>query len=160
MASNRLPLVKTPCIGVCSTGIGDAVCRGCKRFTHEVIDWNAYSEEQKRIVDTRLAQFLAQCVQNRLRVVDEPLLAWQLQTQQIRHNPDHDPHCWLFALLKAGAGQIENPVEFGFEVDLHLRGVPLAQVKEDIDSEFFALSRAHYERYHLLPDLFPKEELL
>ncbi|HMW48455.1 MAG TPA: DUF1289 domain-containing protein, partial [Cellvibrionaceae bacterium] len=23
--------VRTPCIGVCSTGIGDVVCRGCKR---------------------------------------------------------------------------------------------------------------------------------
>ena len=39
--------VKTPCIGVCSTGIGDSVCRGCKRFSHEVIDWNSYSQEQK-----------------------------------------------------------------------------------------------------------------
>ena len=43
--SNLTP-IRTPCIGVCSTGIGDAVCRGCKRFTHEVIDWNGYSTEQ------------------------------------------------------------------------------------------------------------------
>ena len=45
--------VKTPCIGVCSTGIGDSVCRGCKRFSHEVIDWNSYSQEQKRIYRSR-----------------------------------------------------------------------------------------------------------
>ncbi|WP_226704400.1 DUF1289 domain-containing protein [Microbulbifer elongatus] len=45
--------VRTPCIGVCSTGIGDNVCRGCKRFAHEVIDWNAYSEEQRRIIAER-----------------------------------------------------------------------------------------------------------
>ncbi|MDC1160500.1 DUF1289 domain-containing protein, partial [Luminiphilus sp.] len=24
--------IRTPCIGVCSTGVGDVVCRGCKRF--------------------------------------------------------------------------------------------------------------------------------
>ena len=42
--------VKTPCIGVCSTGIGDAVCRGCKRFSHEVIHWNSYSQDHKRAI--------------------------------------------------------------------------------------------------------------
>ncbi|MEO1079012.1 MAG: DUF1289 domain-containing protein [Pseudomonadota bacterium] len=153
----RLPRVKTPCIGVCSTGIGDSVCRGCKRFAHEVINWNGYSEDQKRIVDDRLAQFLAQCVQNRIRILDEALLRWQLSTQQIRHNPDHDPHCWVFALLKAGAGQIDSPREFGFEVDLRWRDMPLLELREQIDAEFYALSSAHFERYYLLPDLFGRE---
>ncbi len=151
---DSLPPVRTPCIGVCSTGIGDSVCRGCKRFAHEVIDWNGYTQEQKRIVDARLAQFLAQCVSNRLRVTDPALLAWQLQTQQVRHDPDHDPHCWVFALLKAGAGQIDNPGNYGFEVDLQFRDVPLATLREQIDAEFYALSSAHYERYYLTPDLF------
>ncbi|MFK8041423.1 DUF1289 domain-containing protein [Congregibacter sp.] len=154
-----LPRVKTPCIGVCSTGIGDSVCRGCKRFAHEVINWNGYTEDQKRIVDARLAQFLAQCVQNRMRVVDATLLAWQLQTQQVRHNPDHDPHCWLFALLKAGAGQIDDPAAFGFEVDVRFRHEPLLALREQIDQEYFALSSAHYDRYHLVPDLFTEEQI-
>ncbi|MEO1955257.1 MAG: DUF1289 domain-containing protein, partial [Gammaproteobacteria bacterium] len=35
--------VKTPCIGVCSTVFGDEVCRGCKRFQNEVIEWNSYN---------------------------------------------------------------------------------------------------------------------
>ncbi|MEM1402433.1 MAG: DUF1289 domain-containing protein [Pseudomonadota bacterium] len=152
-----LPKVKTPCIGVCSTGIGDAVCRGCKRYAHEVIDWNGYTEEQKRIVDARLAQFLAQCVQNRFRIVDRSLLSWQLETQQIRHNPDHDPHCWIFALLKAGAGQIENPAAFGFEVNLAYREHSLVELREQIDAEYYALSSAHYDRYYLAPDLFGRE---
>ena len=151
---DRLPRIKTPCIGVCSTGIGDSVCRGCKRFAHEVIDWNGYTQEQKRIVDERLAQFLAQCVRNRIRITDEALLAWQLRTQHVRHNPDHDPHCWVFALLKAGAGQITDPAAFGFEVDLRYRALSLLELREQIDAEFYALSSAHYERYFLMPDLF------
>lgn len=153
----RLPSVKTPCIGVCSTGIGDSVCRGCKRFAHEVIDWNAYTQDQKRIVDQRLAQFLSQCVQNRIRVSDVKLLAWQLQTQQIRHNPDHDAYCWVFALLKAGAKQIEDTEAFGFAVDLRFQSWSLEEIREEIDVEFFALSSAHYDRYHNWPDLFPEE---
>ena len=151
---DRLPRIKTPCIGVCSTGIGDSVCRGCKRFAHEVIDWNGYTQEQKRIVDERLAQFLAQCVRNRIRITDEALLAWQLQTQQVRHDPDHDPYCWVFALLKAGAGQISDPAAFGFEVELRYRDLSLLELREQIDAEFYALSGAHYERYFQAPDLF------
>lgn len=146
--------VKTPCIGVCSTGIGDTVCRGCKRFSHEVIDWNAYTLEQKHIVDQRLAGFLSQCVSNRLQVTDKALLKWQLQVQNVRHMEHHDEYCWIFSLLKAGAGQIDSTREFGFEVDLRYRELPLAQLREQIDTEFLILSQAHYDRYIAMPDLF------
>jgi len=46
--------VKTPCIGVCSTVFGDEVCRGCKRFQHEIIQWNGYDDAAKRSVLNRL----------------------------------------------------------------------------------------------------------
>ncbi|MFT4614433.1 MAG: putative Fe-S protein YdhL (DUF1289 family) [Bacteroidia bacterium] len=148
------PTVKTPCIGVCSTGIGDNVCRGCKRFSHEVINWNSYTPRQQRIVDSRLADFLSQCVSNKLQVTDKTLLQWQLQVQQIRHVEHHDEYCWVFSLLKAGAGQIGNTVDYGFEVDLPYRDAGLAQLREIIDQEFYVLSEAHYDRYMLAPDLF------
>jgi hypothetical protein len=146
--------VKTPCIGVCSTGIGDSVCRGCKRFSHEVIDWNSYTKAQKQAVDSRLSGFLSQCVSNKLRVLDPALLKWQLEVQQIRYVERHDEYCWVFSLLKAGAGQINDPREFGFEVDLRYRALSLRALREQIDQEFYILSEAHYERYMLTPDLF------
>lgn len=146
--------VKTPCIGVCSTGIGDAVCRGCKRFSHEVIHWNSYSPEQKRIIDDRLSGFLSQCVSNKLRVSDAALLKWQLQVQNIRHVGHHDEYCWVFSLLKAGAGQIANTRDFGFVVDLRYRELSLVELREQIDAEFLLLSQAHYDRYIAMPDLF------
>jgi predicted Fe-S protein YdhL (DUF1289 family) len=151
MLDNR---VKTPCIGVCSTGIGDSVCRGCKRFSHEVIHWNSYTHEQKQVIDRRLSGFLSQCVSNRLRVTDRELLSWQLQVQQVRHVAHHDEYCWVFSLLKAGAGQIDDPLAYGFEVDLRYRNVPLTVLREEIDQEFYVLSDAHYERYMRTPDLF------
>ena len=146
--------VKTPCIGVCSTGIGDSVCRGCKRFCHEVIDWNSYSESQKQVVDGRLSGFLSQCVSNKLRVHDRALLKWQLEIQKIRFVEYHDEYCWVFSLLKAGAGQIANTNDYGFDVDLRYRQIPLLELREEIDQEFYVLSEAHYERYMLSPDLF------
>ena len=146
--------VKTPCIGVCSTGIGDSVCRGCKRFSHEVIDWNAYTSEQKRVVDSRLAQFLSQCVRNKLEVTDRGLLSWQLDVQQVRHVAHHDEYCWVFSLLKAGAGQIQRTADYGFEVNLSFRALDLVQLRELIDQEFYVLSEAHYDRYIRTPDMF------
>ncbi|MGV8710709.1 DUF1289 domain-containing protein, partial [Pseudomonas aeruginosa] len=57
MSSQR---IKTPCVGLCSTVYGDLVCRGCKRFHHEVVNWNLYDAEEKRAVWSRLEQLLAQ----------------------------------------------------------------------------------------------------
>lgn len=146
--------VKTPCIGVCSTGIGDTVCRGCKRFTHEVINWNSYNQAQKKIIDERLCSFLSQCVSNKLRICDSKLLYWQLQVQQIAHIPSHGDYCGVYSLLKAGAGQIEDPAAYGFEVNLDFRHMGLEKLRDTIDEQFFALSQAHYDRYILMPDLF------
>lgn len=150
--------VKTPCVGVCSTGIGDNVCRGCKRFCHEVIDWNSYTPAQKQVIDERLRDFLSRCVSNKLRVTDRALLRWQLRVQQIRFNEDHDEYCWVFTLLKAGAGQIASTADYGFEVDPPYRDLPLLELREMIDQEFFILSEAHYERYMLTPDLFAGQD--
>ncbi|MEE4204312.1 MAG: DUF1289 domain-containing protein [Halieaceae bacterium] len=153
-----LPRVRTPCIGVCSTGIGDAVCRGCKRFQHEVIDWNAYSEDEKRIVDRRLAGFLSQSVANHLEIVDKSLLKWQLDVQQVRHNDQHDEYCWLFALLKAGASQITDTEQFGFRRRPDTAQMDLIAIREEIDRAFWVLSVAHYERYMATADLFVAQE--
>ena len=139
--------IRTPCVGVCSTGIGDAVCRGCKRFAHEVIDWNGYSQAQKQAIDARLDRFLALCVANKLRIVDQNLLDWQLSVQKIRHQPHHDPYCHLFALLKAGATQISQPEQYGFEVLPSCRDMTLVALRDQIDEEFWILSSAHYDRY-------------
>lgn len=134
------------------------MCRGCKRFTHEVINWNSYTETQKRIIDGRLSGFLSQCVSSKFRVSDKALLEWQLQVQQIGYIPSHDEYCWIYSLIKAGASQIDDPASYGFDVDLRCRYLDLASLREQIDEEFFALSQAHYDRYMLTPDLFGERD--
>lgn len=49
----RIPSL-TPCAGRCSTVFGDLVCRGCRRFNHEVIQWNTYTTDQRLVVWQRL----------------------------------------------------------------------------------------------------------
>ena len=54
MSSDRRIASLTPCAGRCSTVFGDAVCRGCRRFNHEVIHWNSYNADQHTAVWQRL----------------------------------------------------------------------------------------------------------
>jgi predicted Fe-S protein YdhL (DUF1289 family) len=43
-----------PCIAICSTSQGDAVCKGCGRTFDEVQHWTAYSPAEKRAVWRRI----------------------------------------------------------------------------------------------------------
>ncbi len=46
----------SPCIAICSTSQGDAVCKGCGRSFDEVRDWTSYSPGHKRAVWRRIVQ--------------------------------------------------------------------------------------------------------
>jgi len=132
---------------VCSTVLGDKVCRGCKRYNHEIVAWNGYSEEQKLAVERRLDALLGQIVESKLRILDAPKLLDKLRQYGIRSRSPHNPACWVFELLRAGAGQITEPVQFGFEPLPEWRETGLVELRDSIDREFYLLSAAHYERY-------------
>lgn len=138
--------VKTPCIGVCSTGIGDDVCRGCKRFGHEVIDWNTYNEEQRRLIADRLQDFLSQVVANKIDIVDQKQLERGVEHQQLVFDQDQNPLCWVFSLLKAGASQIRAE-DYGLRLKPAWQNKSLPEIKDTIDKDYYALSCAHYARY-------------
>lgn len=52
MTAKDLP--SSPCIGRCSTSLGDAVCLGCGRTAEEVDQWLRLDEEQKRLIWERV----------------------------------------------------------------------------------------------------------
>jgi len=139
--------VKSPCIGVCSTGIGDSVCRGCKRFSHEIIYWNGYNEPERQAVAQRLQYLLSQAVKAKITVVDVEQLRAALDFQKIHYHPDANQECWVFALLKAGATQIEDPSHYGCELTSDYQDYDMRRLRDEIDSDFYTLSSVHYERY-------------
>lgn len=139
--------IKTPCIGLCSTVFGDTVCRGCKRFHHEVINWNGYSDEEKQSVWTRLEMLLVQVMAAKLEVFDEALLLKQLQQRQIRFLPQQSPYCWAYQLLARGARVITQLEAYGIVLLPEFRDWELPDLRDAIDREFFLLSEAHFERY-------------
>jgi predicted Fe-S protein YdhL (DUF1289 family) len=140
-------IIKTPCVGLCSTVYGDLVCRGCKRFHHEVIHWNGYDEAQKRAVWLRLEQLLVQVMTAKLEVFDPAKLRQQLELRKIRFVPAQSEYCWAYQLIARGARVISNIEAYGLALLPEFRDWPLPDLRDAIDREFFLLSEAHYERY-------------
>lgn len=139
--------IKTPCVGLCSTVFGDSVCRGCKRFHHEVINWNGYSDEEKQAVWLRLEMLLVQVMTAKLEVFDEVLLLKQLEQRKIRFVPHQSAYCWAYQLLARGARVITQVDAYGISLLPEFRDWELPDLRDAIDREFFLLSEAHFERY-------------
>lgn len=139
--------IKTPCIGVCSTGIGDSVCRGCKRYAHEVIDWNRYSDDERRFIYARINGFISQVVRSRVSIVDRVKLQIFVEAQKIPVYEGGDDYVKVFALLKAGAQQLDSLELVGCELNPGYTQLSLVELRDAIDSDFYTLSSAHYERY-------------
>lgn len=74
----------SPCAGKCSTVFGDWVCRGCRRYQHEVDHWNRYSLDQRAQVWRRLDTQLDQVVLPQFEAIDFSALADFLLRRQIR----------------------------------------------------------------------------
>lgn len=45
----------SPCVGHCTTVLGDDVCRSCLRTFDEVTRWLEMNEEERRAVNRRIA---------------------------------------------------------------------------------------------------------
>ena len=138
--------VKTPCIGVCSTVFGDEVCRGCKRFQNEVIDWNGYQDSQKIAVLSRLESLKTQIMESKISIVNKKLLQNQLDTLDIKYVIDDNPFCWVFDLLRQASQSIDSLQDFGVVLKGGVEN-NLFELKKVIESELFSLSEAHFQRY-------------
>lgn len=138
---------KTPCIGVCSTGIGDSVCRGCKRFAHEVIRWNGYLESERKAITNRLEALLSQVVSDRLQVIDVELLRQQLSNHQVSTSTTTNHYCLAYEAVRVFGAQLASLELIGCQATPPWRSRSVAELKRAIDEGFYELSCAHYERY-------------
>lgn len=134
----------TPCLGICSTTYGDDVCKGCKRFVHEIINWPKYSMDERAIVNDRLEEFKVLILKERFRVVDKDLFALKLKENAINYNNSLDPLTWIFDLLRASGSQNLDLAQFGIT---SLQNFDFKTIKDELNNEMLELSKAHHERY-------------
>lgn len=79
-----MAIILTPCAGKCSTVFGDSVCRGCRRFSHEVIDWNQYSATEAQLIWLRLDQQIDQIILPLVSTTDLDAVKDFLRARQLR----------------------------------------------------------------------------
>lgn len=137
--------VPTPCVGICSTTFGDTVCRGCRRYLHEVINWNRYSDNEKRLIWQRLDGLTAQVLPRYFDILSDDRLTNGLRRLRIPFREDASPWTRLATLLKQTARQSPDLAEFGVQ-RLDLSGLSLADLREQINLELHTLASAYYER--------------
>ena len=137
----------TPCVGICSTTFGDLVCRGCKRFSHEIVDWNSYDDSQKEIIWERLEKIKEQVVGQIVKRKDEKLFQSAIEAQKINEQQEHQATYVLLQRLVRHSKQLSfaglenaSPDYEGNEEEIDSL-VTLQQ----IDKEIVVRSRAFYE---------------
>ena len=146
MMANR---TRTPCVGICSTTYGDNVCRGCKRFSFEVINWNAFKPEERESVWKRLEKLKSQIMDSRLKVFDPKKPKESINHFQLKIKDDLNDLSKAFEVIKQVSESFNNLDEFG--VDVFEKNQSLISLKEEIENELYTLSKAHYEKYFIEP---------
>ena len=140
---------RTPCVGICSTTYGDEVCRGCKRFSFEVINWNGFTPEERESVWKRLEKLKTQIMSSRLQILEPELLDNKIRHYQLKIKDDLNDLSKAFELIKQVSESFNDLEEFGIKI---LNKKPsLIELKEEIEDELYILSKAHYEKYFVEP---------
>ena len=134
----------TPCLGICSTTFGDEVCKGCKRFAHEIVGWTKYSQGEREIVNDRLEKFKIQILQHRFTVTDKNLFESMLEEKAINFNHSLDPLTWIFDLFRAAGSQTFDISNFGIKSLVQFNP---KTIRDEINNELLELSEAHHDRY-------------
>ena len=134
----------TPCLGICSTTYGDDVCKGCKRFVHEIIGWPKFSLDERALVNDRLEKFKILILKDRFNIIDTDLFQLKLKENAINYNNSMDPLTWIFDLLRAAGSQALDLQQFGIA---SLKSYDPTTIKDIINKELLELSEAHHGRY-------------
>ena len=137
----------TPCIGICSTTFGDDVCKGCKRFSHEITNWGKFSTDERAVVNSRLEQFKTTILEEKFTISDSELFESKMNEFSINFNSSLDPITWIFDLLRASSNKDLNVNDFGIEILPAFSHLSLIELRDLINQEMLQLSEAHYYKF-------------
>ncbi len=138
---------RTPCIGICSTTYGDLVCRGCKRFAHEIVEWNQYSDAQRSDVVARLNRLKSAVVATQIAIVDRDRCIAALGE---RWQEGKDLLLVAYDYLTEARAKAQ-PLTTLLPVRLPPGVNSAAALRKRVDAEILARSKAIYERNFKVP---------
>jgi len=135
-------LKRTPCVGICSTTYGDLVCRGCKRFAHEIVMWNSFADDQRETVWQRLHELREGAVAQFLSIADPSLLAEAATRLRVPDAELLSRENLAYEVLRRVARRLDTPADVGIRIHDDRAATT---VLDAIEQEFYARSLAQYE---------------
>ena len=141
MSTDRRIASLTPCAGRCSTVFGDSVCRGCRRFNHEVIKWNTYSLEQQSAVWHRLDAQLDQILVPMLPLANIEVAEKFVLSKRVRLRDDASKGRKLYHALKI----CEKNKNFADESGLGIQSKQVKSIWQEFERRVLALATASFE---------------
>ncbi len=148
MSTERRIASLTPCAGRCSTVFGDSVCRGCRRFNHEVIQWNTYSPEQHTAVWRRLDAQLDQILVPMLPHADLRHVECFVLSKRVRLRDDASNGRKLYHALKI----CEKNKNLAEESGLGIQDKQVKPLWQEFERRVLALATASYDFAFLRAD--------
>lgn len=148
MSTDRRITSLTPCAGRCSTVFGDSVCRGCRRFNHEVIQWNTYTPEQHTVVWKRLDAQLDQILVPMLPHADLRHVEGFVLSKRVRLRDDASKGRKLYHALKI----CEKNKNLAEESGLGIQGKQVKPLWQEFERRVLALATASYDFAFLRAD--------
>lgn len=148
MSSEQRISSLTPCAGRCSTVFGDAVCRGCRRFNHEVIRWNSFAAEQHTAVWRRLDAQLDQILVPMLPQANEIQVEQFVRSKRVRLRDDATKGRKFYHALKL----CEKNRHFTDESGLGIHYKQVRPLWDEFERRVLALANASYELAFLRAD--------
>ncbi|MBW5799048.1 DUF1289 domain-containing protein [Halomonas elongata] len=131
--------VVSPCVGLCSTTVGDRVCRGCQRIDDEIRDWPGFEADERQRRMDELDALRVSVAGRHLSVVDGEALQAQLERHRIRFREDQPALSRAVELLRVGRGRIRDLSRYGLEPRVALDA---ATLHERIASELMSAAEA------------------
>lgn len=131
-------------MGICSTTYGDLVCRGCKRFAHEIVQWNGYDEQQQQHIWQRLHRLRDEVVAQVLTITDHSRFADKATLAGLSDLSQTEQ---VYELLRHLAAAQRPLADAGLAAD----SSQALSLLQSIDAEVYTRSVAHYERNFRVP---------
>ncbi|OTG78048.1 hypothetical protein B9T33_14390 [Acinetobacter sp. ANC 5054] len=148
MSNDRRIASLTPCAGRCSTVFGDSVCRGCRRFNHEVIKWNTYTAEQHTTIWRRLDAQLDQILIPMLPLANITHVEGFVLSKRVRLRPDATKGRKLYHALKL----CEKNRHFTDDSGLGIHYKDVRPLWTEFERRVLALATASYDLAFLRAD--------
>lgn len=148
LSNDRRIASLTPCAGRCSTVFGDSVCRGCRRFNHEVIKWNTYTADQHTAIWRRLDAQLDQILIPMLPLADITHVEGFVLSKRVRLRPDATQGRKLYHALKL----CEKNRHFTDDSGLGIHYKEVRPLWAEFERRVLALATASYDLAFLRAD--------